>query len=78
MRCWEFHHAVRGKKIEWLWRVVNKMNGAVLSESEGRFKSSVDAFEDAKKHGFDQDLHEWYLAASGDEPCTKIKSAGNS
>ncbi|HUF82282.1 MAG TPA: hypothetical protein VMN03_14190 [Burkholderiales bacterium] len=52
-------------------------NGTVDIESAGCFKSSVEAFENASKHGFDKELHEWYLTASGKEPCIRIKSAGN-
>jgi hypothetical protein len=76
MHCWEFHHAVRGKKIEWRWRAMNA-DGTVHGESADRFKSSVEAFEDARKHGFDEDLHEWYLAPNGEWPCTKVGRAGD-
>jgi hypothetical protein len=74
MQCWEFHHWLRGRKIRWQWRAVNA-DGTLHSESKDTFKSSIEAFEDARKHGFDKDLHEWYMAPSGEKPCTRIKSA---
>jgi hypothetical protein len=72
MRCWEFHHTMQGKKFQWYWRIVNR-DGTVHSESAVKFKSSVEAFEDARINGFDKDVHEWYLASPGSNPCTSIK-----
>lgn len=72
MHCWEFHHSIRGRKIEWHWRALNA-DGSVHGESRTAFKSSVDAFEDAQKHGFDKDLHEWYVAPNSERPCVTTK-----
>jgi hypothetical protein len=72
MHCWEFHHSIRGRKIEWHWRALNA-DGTVHSKSQVPLKSSVDAFEDARKHGFDKELHEWYVAHGSEQPCVNKK-----
>lgn len=72
MHCWEFYHSIRGRKIEWHWRALNP-DGSVYGESRAPLKSSVEAFEDAAKQGFDKELHEWYVAHGSEKPCATDK-----
>ena len=75
MHCWEFHHQVEDGDYRWYWRAVHA-DGTLHSESAERFETSIAAFDDAKKHGFDRELHEWYMAPAGKRPCVKAVNGG--
>jgi hypothetical protein len=70
MHCWEFHHRVEDNSYRWYWRALTA-DGKVHGESKLRFETFLQALEDAKKNGFDQELHEWYLATPNGAPCLK-------
>lgn len=70
MHCWEFHHQIEGGSYQWFWRTLTAA-GKIHGESKRRFASFLQALEDAKKNGFDKELHEWYLAAPNATPCMK-------
>lgn len=71
MHCWEFHHTAEAATDGWFWRSVDK-NGRIHAECGGRFKTFMEAFDDARSHGFDQDRHLWYLATPTHHPCVKV------
>jgi hypothetical protein len=75
MHCWEFHHNLEAGRHEWFWRALNA-DGTVHSESDSTFVSSSEAFADAKEHGFNEDLHEWYMAPPNTHPCVKTVQDG--
>jgi hypothetical protein len=68
MHCWEFHHRVEDSKYRWYWRSLTR-EGKIHSESKSRFETFLQALDDAKKNGFNQELHEWYLATPTSSPC---------
>ena len=70
MHCWEFHHRVEGNSYQWYWRALTA-DGKLHGESKQRFDTFLQALEDAKKSGFNQELHEWYLATPSGAPCLK-------
>ena len=70
MHCWEFHHRVEGSSYQWYWRALTP-EGKFHAESKARFETFLQALEDAKKSGFNQELHEWYLATPSGSPCLK-------
>ncbi len=70
MHCWEFHHLVEGKEYQWFWRALSAA-GEVHSESKRKFATFLQALDDARRNGFDQELHEWYLATPSSSPCLK-------
>jgi hypothetical protein len=70
MHCWEFHHRVEGDSYQWSWRALTP-EGKIHGESAQRFDTFLQALEDAKKNGFNQELHEWYLATPSGSPCLK-------
>jgi hypothetical protein len=71
MHCWEFHHTAEPPKQRWSWRSLDR-NDRVHAECRGRFETFMEAFADAKLHGFDQDRHLWYLATTTHQPCVKV------
>ena len=50
MHCWEFHHTAEAATDGWFWRSVDK-NGRIHAECGGRFKTFMEAFDDAR-YGF--------------------------
>lgn len=71
MHCWEFHHTREAATDGWFWRAVDK-NGRVHAQCRGRFATFMEAFTDAKSHGFEHDKHAWYLATPTHQPCAKV------
>jgi hypothetical protein len=55
MHCWEFHHRVEGNSYQWYWRALTA-EGKIHGESAARFDTFLQALEDAKKNGFNQEL----------------------
>jgi hypothetical protein len=70
MHCWEFHHRVEGDTYQWYWRALTA-EGKPHGESKQRFDTFLQALDDAKKNGFNQEMHEWYLATPGGAPCLR-------
>ncbi|HKA42443.1 MAG TPA: hypothetical protein VKF40_10685 [Burkholderiales bacterium] len=75
MHCWEFHHNVEAGTYQWFWRALNA-DGTLHSESVGTFASAPEAIADAKEHGFDREVHEWYMAPPNSHPCIKTVEEG--
>lgn len=71
MHCWEFHHTSESLSEGWFWRSLDK-NGRIHAECNGRFPTFMEAFTDAKQHGFDHEKHTWYLATPTHQPCMKV------
>lgn len=61
MLYWEFEHHAQDHRQFWLWRAL-RADGRVYRHSERHFTSFLKAFEDASRHGFDQQRHPWDLA----------------
>lgn len=70
MHCWEFHHQLHDRRYQWYWRALTDA-GKIHSQSERKFETFLQALEDARRNGFDQELHEWYLATPSSSPCLK-------
>jgi hypothetical protein len=70
MHCWEFHHQIAAGSYQWYWKALTA-DGKLHSESKSRFQTFLQALDDAKKNGFDQEMHEWYLATPNSAPCLK-------
>ena len=70
MHCWEFHHNLESGAYQWYWRSLTS-EGQVHGESQRKFETFLQALDDAKRNGFDQELHEWYLATPNSSPCLK-------
>ena len=75
MHCWEFHHQVENSSYRWYWRALTAA-GKIHGESKRKFETFLQALDDAKKNGFDQEMHEWYLATPNSSPC--LKTVGDS
>lgn len=73
MHCWEFHHRIEQREYQWFWRALTAA-GKIHSESKRKFETFLQALDDARKNGFDQELHEWYLATPNASPCLRTVS----